>query len=530
MEKFSPPLQTQNAAPSQDTGTKEVSLELPKEILEKVLEKTVDIDAYGTAFSVVGRYNPDSAKELREIREPYRLTFEDFKKQISESGYLETSVGRYKVPLMRGYGSCESMYQLYSNLKEAPDGKYYIDERLLKLVGVGSNEPVSEKIFSDKYNELLEKDISEAYRMYSQDFEEEIFGKSFEKYRAEFRERYSVRDDYIPQDRPDYPLQGYIDRSFENYKNAVKEMREKKHEFGSSHEYSGYYAKLFKRLGFDNRNLNDVTSEEFRERCKKVAALQEKEFEGEVKRNYEEYFASLNDNACKEKALLPFKSIFRNGIFGGRRWRAYNNEDNLTQPEPLVQTPEAWAKDVRSKDSEEQKKKERHVFFNIVGKFHNDDMTYAWDGVNHKDKMKDSQWFFKGGVMGVPKDVVAVIFDKEGVPFFSDDPKGGTPHSEHGYAGPVRVAPRKFLGVVVQCTGKGVYEDGSEMPTAVLNTDSEKWQRYANDLAETLLKTNETHPDRLIPIYDVYGNMLWPTKMTHEEIQNKLKEKTVPSI
>jgi hypothetical protein len=146
-------------------------------------------------------------------------------------------------------------------------------------------------------------------------------------------------------------------------------------------------------------------------------------------------------------------------------------------------------------------------------------------------KMKDSYWF-KDKQSHEPNNAVAIIFDKKGVPYFSDDPKGGVPRSEHGYAGPVRVAPRKFMGVVIQCTDTIKTKDkyGDERETRVLSTDPEKWQRSANDLAETLLKTNQMHPDRLTPIYDTYGNMLWPAQVTHEEIQDRLKEKTTPSV
>jgi hypothetical protein len=345
----------------------------------------------------------------------------------------------------------------------------------------------------------------------------------------------------------------YVDKFYAEYQRILKEQNNTE-EITEDADDEGYYYRddyilseaeyTIGKLGFDLEKLENISKEEFSAKYEEVLKNQDEELEEEVKKDYENYRSSYDEGKYKEKALQPFASIFGHGIFGGRRWRSAQpnffgiQQEDDHQSHVHVQTPEAYVKDIKEKDPHEQKKKERHVFFNIVGEFHNQDLGHRFDVHNeagrewlNKMKMGDS-YFFKEHGYETPVDTVAVVFDKKGMPAFSDDPKGGVPRSEHGYAGPARVAPRKFLGVVVQCTDKIKVEDanGYEKETRVLSAEQGKWERCAEDIARTLLQADEAHPDRLIPIYDVYGNMLWPTKMTHEEIQNKLKEKTTPSV
>lgn len=559
MEKFSLSSTAQNAEPSQDTAPKEISLELPKELLEKVLEKTVDIEDYGTAFSVVGQYNPDEIKDEQEKKrseiESWKLNYEDFKKEITENdGRMSIGYkGFIRIPLIKDCQTKDGTYKTYCGLKDGLNKEFHIQDQELDRLGLDLENPVSKAVFDQKYDELLEKQFTEGYEEYLRILEERITGESFETYREDWREDEEEArrksGEYIKfyKDK-DY----YVDKFYEGYQRLLKKQNNTEERSGDDEDDEEYYYNrsygqeaeyTIGKLGFDIEHLQDISKEEFTERYNEVLKRQDEELELEVKKDYENYRASYDEGKYKEKSLRPFASIFGHGIFGGRRWRSAQpnffgiQQEDDHQSHVHVQTPEAYVKDIREKDPIEQKKKERHVFFNIVGEFHNQDMGHRFDVLNeagrewlYKMKMRDS-YFFKEHGRDTPIDTVAVVFDKKGMTAFSDDPKGGVPRSEHGYAGPARVAPRKFLGVVVQCTDKikVVGEDGYEKETEVLSTDPGKWERCAEDIARTLLQVDETHPDRLIPIYDAYGNMLWPTKMSHEEIQNKLKEKTIPS-
>jgi hypothetical protein len=542
-----------------ENPTKEISLELPKEQLEQVFKKAVDIDAYGTAFSVVGGYNPDVWKDRvdnlkKELEEPMSLS--EFSERALDNPY------DYKTEVPHGPSAyihyCEYVGgTLLERERDRNTRNYYDDEyndreptaeekaeeeesaqkevkkveNIIQQLGLPTDEPEEKYEFYKKYATLFPKELAEGYAQYlkkrEEDINERINGKSFETFKRDYENDLKYKPWYVSYYKP-----GQL---FERYENFRKEFDDWGRDRGLfRYHNSDWLEKLGLHGEGERKKPEKISKKEFLSRYED-AVKKEKDTEKE----YEEYIRYYRENDIKKGNLEFAQSIFENGIFGGRRWRMQNPDyyggqaPKIDQTEPLVQTPEAWTKDVRTKDLQEKIKKERHVFFNIVGEFHNEDMGHRFDVLNEAQRewldsmtMKDSYWF-KDKQSHEPNNAVAIIFDKKGVPYFSDDPKGGVPRSEHGFAGPVRVAPRKFLGMVIQCTDtiKTKNQYGDEKETRVLSTNSEKWQRSANDLAETLLKTNQMHPDRLIPIYDVYGNMLWPKNMSHEEVQKMLEEK-----
>jgi hypothetical protein len=543
---------------------KEISLELPKEQLEQVLKKAVDIDAYGTAFSVVGEYNPDVWKNRvdnlkKELEEPMSLA--EFSECALDNPYDYNLEVPHAPSAYRDYcGFLDG--SLLKRLRDEENRNYYYDdnyndreptfeekaeeeesaqkevkkvENMIQQLGLPTDKPEEKYEFYKKYGTLFPKELAEGYAKYlkerEEDINERINGKSFEVFKREYENELKYDHSAVSYHEPE--------QLFEKYNYFVKDFAS----WDRDRDGFGYHnSEWLHKLGLydhwgggKNKKPEKISKKEFWARYKN-AVKEEKDTEKQYKEYIRPYRESEGD--VKERKLKFAQSIFENGIFGGRRWRMQNPDyyggqaPKIDQTEPLVQTPEAWTKDVRTKDPEEKKKKERHVFFNIVGEFHNEDMGRRFDVVNEAQRewldsmtIKDSYWF-KDKQSHEPNNAVAIIFDKKGLPYFSDDPKGGVPRSEHGFAGPVRVAPRKFTGVVVQCTDtvKTKNQYGDETETRVLSTDPEKWQRSANDLAETLLKTNEMSPDRLIPIYDVYGNMLWPKKMSHEEVQKMLQK------
>lgn len=81
-----------------------------------------------------------------------------------------------------------------------------------------------------------------------------------------------------------------------------------------------------------------------------------------------------------------------------------------------------------------------------------------------------------------------------------------------GFVAGRRIAPREFKGIVV-------------------NTEHlEDLEAELKNIIETMFKTSETKgKELLLPIYDLNGNMLWPKKMSHEEIV-QIKEKEVAQV
>ncbi len=90
----------------------------------------------------------------------------------------------------------------------------------------------------------------------------------------------------------------------------------------------------------------------------------------------------------------------------------------------------------------------------------------------------------------------------------------GRPYSdkEYGFALRGRIPPRFFQGLAV------VHEE-SYKP----NGNAEK--DLVTEVVELMLKANEDHPERLIPIYDAEGSLIWPEKMSYDEIREYLAER-----
>lgn len=47
----------------------------------------------------------------------------------------------------------------------------------------------------------------------------------------------------------------------------------------------------------------------------------------------------------------------------------------------------------------------------------------------------------------------------------------------------------------------------------------------AKEIAQILCKIDNNHPQRLIPIYDIDGNLWWPRQMTYEEVKQFVAER-----
>lgn len=140
------------------------------------------------------------------------------------------------------------------------------------------------------------------------------------------------------------------------------------------------------------------------------------------------------------------------------------------------------------------------------------------------------------------------------------------PNNEYGFFLNGRVAPRWFIGLFINLTRKetddeikkrtrasfrymsGIHNETDEetdkkieetkegnsviytKPLMVQETDESKLLERAKEIAGIQMLINNDNPERLMPIYDIDGNLLWPKEMTHEEVirfveeRDKLKE------
>lgn len=72
-----------------------------------------------------------------------------------------------------------------------------------------------------------------------------------------------------------------------------------------------------------------------------------------------------------------------------------------------------------------------------------------------------------------------------------------------GFVTPYRVAPRSLNGVIINSTN----------------------QEIINNYCETMIKVDKDKPERLMPVYNTSGDLLWPQRMSYEEVKAFVKER-----
>ena len=92
------------------------------------------------------------------------------------------------------------------------------------------------------------------------------------------------------------------------------------------------------------------------------------------------------------------------------------------------------------------------------------------------------------------------------------------PYLVVGYNGEIRISPARFKGIVFRL----VNPDNDELD----ETDPEKYRIKAQKIAEIMQRANGKNQNRLIPIYDVHGNLWWPKQMNYDQIKSGGGKKT----
>lgn len=218
---------------------------------------------------------------------------------------------------------------------------------------------------------------------------------------------------------------------------------------------------------------------------------------------------------------------------------------------------EKWAKNARSR-------KGAFVFFNILGK--------------DIDSVEDSFWLKQKNPIGVIFDVKPFKEKKSGA-FFSTlelernernnyknrtyGTHGGIqikgrlsdreriPYKDDGYALAFRVAPKYFQGIVFRSDRDKTEEEiTNELALEQKNHSANFWEEYhaaieesirespggetvsseinkqrANEIVNVMQYANLEKANRLIPVYDIHGNLWWPQKMSYEEVKKFVAER-----
>ncbi len=217
---------------------------------------------------------------------------------------------------------------------------------------------------------------------------------------------------------------------------------------------------------------------------------------------------------------------------------------------------EKWVRGVK-------KEKRGEVMFNIIGReFHESDLS---EREREDERKAGKTWIETGTFMWQDSNKIAIIFDvskfKEVEPRKGEDfklPKPKTFHvdskktkmnergelmaqSDYGFSLYPRVAPKLFKGLVFKATRKYSEKEREKYlktwgdtpnhryaleMAQVEEDDPQKLEERAEEIVLLMKKVYENKPDILIPVYDVRGNLYWPEKLSHTEIQ-KLKSKPI---
>ena len=137
------------------------------------------------------------------------------------------------------------------------------------------------------------------------------------------------------------------------------------------------------------------------------------------------------------------------------------------------------------------------VWFNIVGEIsdiiNDDELEIERSGWSHK------------------QDSITIIFDlKHFKTLNSYGKRDGSGSSFGGHVLYSRVHPKYFQGIAL---GDPSYNGGIFMKQRV------EW------IVKAMKEVDKDHAERLVPIYDIHGNLLWPKRMSYEEVKKMVKER-----
>src|SRR3989338_8780624 len=104
------------------------------------------------------------------------------------------------------------------------------------------------------------------------------------------------------------------------------------------------------------------------------------------------------------------------------------------------------------------------------------------------------------------------------------------PRTEFGFITATRIPPRKFQGLVYSSIKRDYIEYFSQKTQSLQYNGKEYYTdteilRIVRNIAATMVEANKDQLRLLMPIYDSKGNLLWPKKMSYEEVKKVVVER-----
>lgn len=232
-------------------------------------------------------------------------------------------------------------------------------------------------------------------------------------------------------------------------------------------------------------------------------------------------FTTLTSVGTGEPDVEILERILGFGVLGGSRGKE--------TPEDAIKT---WKQKVKDRDVDKSK-----IWFNIVGRMEGylsmNNISSGLPGLKLIFSIKSFEEMPPGTIPnfgpthGTFKEKAKMYNRFSGNPAFRSEKMAGTAkyyfekavhrikrddqkfqsrHQEYeqrGFITPFRISPRIFEGLVLQ-RGK---------------------ESYLDEVVATMIKADKDRLDRLIPIYDDSGNLLWPRQMSYEEVKEFVAER-----
>lgn len=197
----------------------------------------------------------------------------------------------------------------------------------------------------------------------------------------------------------------------------------------------------------------------------------------------------------------------------------YAEEDRASLPKRV--------REVAAHEIKYGKNPNSHLWFNIVGRAR--DTKSEPDATTEIEQMGLYNWEGQVAVLFNISDFTEVekpdksYFEKRKHFSYNHDIKRSETEpnkalSSLGFMINDRISPRRFQGIVLRTHTKANYPEHEHAGTI--------WPKKLKEVVATMLDINKDHPERIVPIYDEMGNLLWPEKLSRDQINELVLQRT----
>ncbi|MFH0804505.1 MAG: hypothetical protein V1896_02805 [Candidatus Zambryskibacteria bacterium] len=249
--------------------------------------------------------------------------------------------------------------------------------------------------------------------------------------------------------------------------------------------------------------------------------------------------------------ISRLQSVLSNGLLG----RSVSGK--IQKPEV---SKEEWAKEVKEHKKDELVQDQPNIYFTKPDSTTEIEIAEVkrYRDYDPKETFRENMYVQRGGY--------AIAFDLRNLNFkggwfkeknidyksktYMFDPRsGGEKHSLNRFVTKIRVAPRKFKGIIVYPFKRKYTDEEIERELDIdesidhsralrrnerridyrrqktEDTSSERMEKELKDVVDMQMVTFGEKTDLLIPVYDADGNMLWPKRMSYEEVKKFVEER-----